>query len=100
MVFRTRWNPTDAANELEKVVRRNSPRNIGDEVHTNTDGHGGYNIEAESHSGYFHDSGVIIHVQPNLHGTGSVVTVEGDHKTPGSEVQDIEERLKKRYFGD
>lgn len=102
MVFKTRWNPTDAANELEGIARNDghggTMGNIGQHVETDPDGRGGYVIRAESREGHYHNTGVQIHVRPDETGRGSVVTVEGDHKTGSQEAASVEKDLAQKYF--
>jgi hypothetical protein len=99
MVFRTSWKPTDAADALEKIAKSGSlPMNVHHRVETDPDGRGGMNIHATSTKGVYHDTGVHMRVRPDENGRGSIITVEGDSKTPESEARTVEEKLREEYF--
>src|SRR3989338_5239613 len=106
MVFTTKWNPTDATNCLEGILRSHSQDLycVGNDVETTPDNREGYVIYARGHNTY-EWTGIYVRIRPDGNiPQGSVVTVEGDG-TPaglnghGSEYKanQIEKTLSKLY---
>ncbi len=107
MVFATKWNPTDAANCLEGILRSNSQGLycVGDDVETNPDNHGGYVIYARGNNTY-EWTGIYVRIKPDGNiPQGSIVTVEGDGTKAGLngrgseyKANEIEKKLSQLYF--
>lgn len=97
-MFGTRWEPVEAAAELEKIIKdERCPYNIHRSVIVDPDRREGYRIYATSVGGFFEDTGVNIRVLKDPV-KGAVIIVENDGKSTQSKVNEIEQKLREEYF--
>ena len=98
MVFKTNWGPTSVADRLEGIVKSHDlPNNVHQRVEVTQERDGGYTIHGKSTSS-IHNTGVFIKIEPERNGRGTVVTVDGDHKTPSGEAREVENELRRQFF--
>jgi hypothetical protein len=100
--FETRWSPTDAANELEKVCSGGKGSGIPyvgsfDSVNSREKPNGGYEITARSNSMGF-TTEVIIDVDPNRDTGNTKVTVTPGRCTSNEEARKVGEDIEEKYF--
>jgi hypothetical protein len=98
-MFKTAWKPSDAAGEIEKIVKSQAlPHNVHQRVSVAEESDGSFTIKADSIKGAWHNPGITINVDPSRSSRGSVVTVVPDSNTSSDEANRIEAKLNEEYF--